>query len=73
MAYTMFDDAAYEVQRKIKRENRRVFFENAKTFHHRLMMRYLRKRGWVVFYLENEHRGCKGLCWLNLYQSEKDK
>ncbi len=71
MAYTMFDDAAYEVQKKIKRENRRVFFKNAKTFHHRIMARFLRKRGWVVFYLEEGARKCKGECWLKLYQSEE--
>lgn len=42
---------------------------NASTAHHRLMARYLERRGWVVFYLEEEHRTClPGLCWLQLYQ-----
>lgn len=43
---------------------------NAKSFHHRLMMNYLRKRGWVVFYLEEEARECKNMCWLKLYKKE---
>jgi len=41
------------------------------------MAYYLRRRGWVVFYLEDKHRHCRdGMCWLKLYQSEegnKDK
>jgi hypothetical protein len=33
------------------------------------MMRYLRKRGWVVFYLEEQNRTCvNGECWMKLYQ-----
>lgn len=35
------------------------------------MMRYLRKRGWVVFYLEERARKCVGeTCWLHLYQDQ---
>ena len=50
----------------------RVFLHNFLRLHHRLMMRYLRKRGWVVFYLESEHRKCNGgTCWLSLYESQK--
>ena len=46
----------------------KVFLHNSLRLHHRLMMRYLRKRGWVVFYLESEHRKCNGgTCWLSLY------
>jgi len=48
-----------------------TWLENAKTFHHRIMMRYLRKRNWVVFYLEKEHRRCNdGCCWLELYEAK---
>jgi len=48
--------------------------ENLKTFHHRIMMRYLRKRGWVVFYLPKENRECTdGLCWLKLYQEGRNE
>ena len=37
-------------------------------------MRYLKKRGWVVFYLEEEARTCRDdFCWLRLYQAEQDK
>ncbi len=35
-----------------------------------IMMLYLRKRGWVVFYLEEQARECRGICWLKLYQQE---
>ena len=35
------------------------------------MMRYLRKRGWVVFYLEERARKCNGdTCWMELYQDQ---
>ena len=44
--------------------------ENLKTVHHRIMMRYLQKRGWVVFYLDKRARECNGMCWLKLYESE---
>ncbi len=47
-----------------------MLIRNLKTFHHRIMMRYLRKRGWVVFYLEEKARECKDLCWLKLYAQE---
>ncbi len=47
-----------------------IWFRNALTFHHRVMMRYLRKRGWVVFYLEEEFRNCpEENCWINLYNA----
>ena len=49
----------------------KVFLRNLKSFHHRIMMRYLRKRGWVVFYLEKRARTCNGgTCWLKLYEAE---
>ena len=48
----------------------KVFLHNFLRLHHRIMMRFLQKRGWVVFYLEPEHRDCKnGTCWLKLYES----
>jgi len=40
-----------------------------KLFIQQWMMEYLRKRGWVVFYLDKEHRTCsKDTCWLRLYE-----
>ena len=48
-----------------------VWFRNACHFHHRLMAHILRKRGWVVFYLDKQSRNCNGTCWLELYQSEQ--
>jgi len=47
-----------------------LIIENLKTFHHRIMQRYLEKRGWVVFYLEKQNRECKDVCWLKLYKEK---
>lgn len=48
----------------------KVFLHNFSRLHRRIMARYLRRRGWVVFYLESKHRDCKnGTCWLKLYES----
>lgn len=53
-------------------EKLKVFLTNLKTFHQRIMMGYLRKRGWVVFYLEPKFRKCDGeCCWLKLYEFER--
>lgn len=55
-------------------EKFKVWLQNAKSFHHRIMMRYLKKRGWVVFYLEERDRTCNdGTCWLKLYQEGEIK
>lgn len=38
------------------------------------MMRYLRNRGWVVFYLDENARACDqrhGVCWLQLHENER--
>lgn len=52
-------------------ENFKTWLINLKFIHHRWMMNFLRKRGWVVFYLEEQARTCNnGICWLKLYQSE---
>ena len=49
------------------------WFANAKNFHQRMMMRYLRKRNWVVFYLEPQVRECKdGFCWMKLYKTAQN-
>ena len=50
-------------------ESIRVWLSNARTTHHRVMARFLRSRGWVVFYLPEESRTCNGdVCWMQLYQ-----
>lgn len=47
-------------------------FRNLLSWHHRLVADYLRKRGWVVFYLEEQARACNGdTCWMKLYQSSQ--
>lgn len=48
-----------------------VWLRNFRHIHHRMMARFLRKRGWVVFYLEEQVRECKGMCWLKLYKTEE--
>ncbi len=40
MAYTMFDDAAYEVQKKIKREKRKALFQTVKSFFRRIVAKF---------------------------------
>ncbi len=41
-------------------------------FIQQLMMRFLRRHGWVVFYLEENARVCNsGCCWLQLYQQQE--
>lgn len=37
------------------------------------MMRYLRKRGWIVFWLDECARECKDTCWLKLYMDEENR
>lgn len=51
----------------------KCFLSNLPSFHHRIMMRYLEKRGWVVFYLEPRYRDtCKDSnCFFNLYNKEE--
>jgi len=48
------------------KETVEVWFRNAFTFHHRMVARFLRRRGWVVFYLPEENRECKDMCWMKL-------
>jgi len=54
-------------------ENIKTWFSNAKTVHHRIMMNYLRKRGWVVFYLPKKNRVCRDMCWLKLYENNNSE
>ena len=44
-------------------------WQNVKTAPNRWAARWLRRRGWVCFYLDPASRTCQpGLCWLALYQ-----
>jgi hypothetical protein len=45
-----------------------VWLNNARYFHNRIMARFLRRRGWVVFYLDEASRHCSGVCWMEEYQ-----
>lgn len=52
----------------------KVWLENLKSIHHKIMAKYLRKRGWVVFYLDEPFRICSdknGVCWMKIYNSEQ--
>ena len=49
----------------------RTWLRNFLHVHERIMMCFLRERGWVVFYLEEKARECKDVCWLKLYQEEE--
>jgi hypothetical protein len=49
-----------------------IVFRNFLSWHHRVMAKYLRKRGWVVFYLEERARDCNdGTCWMKLYTASE--
>lgn len=43
MAYTMFDDAAYEVQKKIKRDKRAARWQKVKSFCRRIIKKEITK------------------------------
>lgn len=36
----------------------------------RWMMRRLRAKGWIVFWLDKPARHCKAVCWLEQYEQE---
>jgi hypothetical protein len=50
------------------------WLHNLSMFPQRLMMRYLRSRGWIVFWLDKPARHCgpntPDGCWIKLYQEE---
>ena len=47
-----------------------TWLKNFLHIHERLMCYFLRKRNWVVFYLEPQNRICnEDCCWLKLYKS----
>lgn len=55
-------------------EKIKVWIRNASITHHVAMAKFLRRRGWVVFYLPEDQRECKrGSCWLRLCKSEQKK
>jgi len=48
----------------------KAWLKNLPSFHHRILARFLRKHGWVVFYLEPEFRKCSNPdCWINAYEA----
>jgi hypothetical protein len=55
---------------KIEIAKRELFrLSKFRGIHCRWMARFLKKRGWVVFYLEEQYRQCDDqCCWLKLYE-----
>jgi len=52
----------------------KTWLRNFFHVHERFMMRFLRRRGWVVFSLEEKARTCKdGVCWMKLYNALEGK
>ena len=45
-----------------------ILWNNVVTTPNRWMAYWLRRRGWVCFYLDEQARHCSGTCWLALYQ-----
>lgn len=39
----------------------------------RMLCSFLRKRGWIVFWLDSEARHCSGVCWLAQYESSEGR
>jgi len=51
-----------------------AWLQNLLHIHEKLMCNFLRKRNWVVFYLEPKNRTCShGMCWLETYKSAMKK
>lgn len=50
---------------------RMPIWNNVITTPNRWMAYWLRRQGWVVFYLEEQHRDCNGFCWLKLYRESE--
>lgn len=50
-----------------------MIWANVLNAPNRWMANYLRRRGWVVFYLDKQARECRGGCWLQLYEEGEAK
>jgi hypothetical protein len=51
-----------------------LWLRNLSNVPNLLMANWLRRRGWVVFYLDEQARTCnKGTCWLELYKAGMKK
>lgn len=48
-----------------------LIWHNFVTIPHRWMAYWLRRRGWVCFYLDQSSRECRAVCWLKLYQESE--
>jgi hypothetical protein len=49
---------------------------NASSAPDRVLANILRRRGWVVFWLDEEHRCCNAearVCWMQLYEEERKR
>lgn len=50
-----------------------MIWGNVITAPNRWMATWLRRRGWVCFYLDDQARSCRSLCWLDLYQADEKR
>lgn len=48
-----------------------IIWSNVVTTPQRLVAKWLRRKGWVCFYLDEQARHCSASCWLELYQAEE--
>lgn len=51
--------------------DRPIIWHNVRTAPNRWMARYLERRGWVVFCLDEDKRSCDHGCWMQLYETTK--
>ena len=45
-----------------------MIWSNVWSAPNRWLAYYLRRQGWVVFYLDPQARACNTVCWLSLYE-----
>jgi len=49
------------------------WWNNVVTTPNRWMAYWLRRRGWVCFYLDEPARECRAVCWMQEYQRSERK
>ncbi len=48
-----------------------IIWGNVWSWPNRVMARYLRRRGWVCFYLDERSRECRSVCWMQAYSASE--
>lgn len=52
----------------VHRRDNTLYATKLAPWFERLLMRYLRRRGWVVFWLDEPAQHCSAVCWLHEYR-----